>query len=262
MIPTRPRIGAKTPRARSRLPPDGPLSFRSLLDKYEALVHRYTALQERNAERVAFESAARVFAIAAEQLPVAGVALFYRGAIEARNQWLRRLDHRRTGWRPIAGGATALGVDGVVLSVAGSLGGSRGAAESVVERWERLRAEQTIDVRLERVGPGHVEEGALVLVTVLDVTERLRTSQQADAARRAAIECDRLRRAASHASQVARELGDALAAIREGMARLAHNDALSPEDRRAIEALARIASDAAARASDVDDGSPSASNPF
>jgi signal transduction histidine kinase len=221
----------------------------SLLEKYEALVRRCEALQERHRKHAARQSSSAVFALAAMRSPVTGIAFVHDDAIRARNLRFSQLERLRTGWRQAQGGPAVPMLAAVVLALSARIE-ERGGPRTITERYERVGGDQIVDVRVERIGT--VGSG-LKMATVVGVTESVRAAQELEAARKLAFEQERLRAVGELASGVAHDFNNTLNAMSLWIARLGQSAARGPGDQRAIDALARIVSDAAVRVGRLQD---------
>jgi signal transduction histidine kinase/CheY-like chemotaxis protein len=231
--------------------PPGPFSadpgFRA---RYRALCEKYADLVDRYEAKVDTTSSVTVLALAAMRAGETALAAIRAGRFLVRNDaWLRLAAARSGGWRVISAGeghARERGdwptIEALVLERANEVMGRRRAAWAGL--CERGDGRAFAEVRIERAKlPAR---SPLVLVTVTDVTGRVRDEEARARLKEEANEQARLRAVGELASGIAHDLNNALHAIRLRLARV-QAASLAPSEADDVRAAERIAAEAAAR---------------
>jgi signal transduction histidine kinase/ActR/RegA family two-component response regulator len=188
-------------------------------------------------------------ALAAMRASTTALAAIRDGRCIVRNdRWVRVAADRSGPWRlaSLEDGACAAGehptLEALALAQAAELAGRGESAWSA--RFERGDGDMVVELRLDRA---RVDAPPILLATICDVTERVRSERELTRIKEAMQAQERLRAVGELASGIAHDLNNTLHALRLRLSRLSGCVADCPEHREDLRVVERIASDAGDR---------------
>ncbi len=221
---------------------------KSLLRKYRALIQKHSALVQRlNARNTERLSTWRL-AVWALETSASGLALLHGDTLRLANpRWHELGRARALGWRrpsPEAPEGSALLTlrEAAQLEVRAVL--ARAEAGPRVSRFQREDGLQTLELRTERVG---LPRESLFLVMAHDITEQVRAEDELKRTQEALVEREHLRALGEVVSGIAHDLGSTLHALRIRLELLQDAPESAARQRKPLEALMHIVTDASTR---------------
>lgn len=221
---------------------------KSLLRKYRALIQKHSALVQRLNTRNTERLSTWRLAVWALETSASGLALLHGDSLQLANpRWHELGRAQALGWRRLTpeapeGSALLTLREAAQLEVRVVL--ARAGAGPRVTRFQREGGLQTLELRTERVG---LPRESLFLVMAHDITEQVRAEDELKRTQEALLEREHLRALGEVVSGIAHDLGSTLHAVRIWLELLQEAPECATRQRKPLEALMHIVTDASTR---------------